>query len=228
VIWNFPCHPTSLPAREKFDAHFIGEVRNYIRIKYGKEIPVVFIQGFSGDLRPPSHVQKTRSFSEWIRKNIFGSWFRDFEEIEYQNWVTRILLELDGPLEELMNRRSSIINRVTSNQVSVPLADFAQAASQLGDMKVVFQTLDFDIFALVGVSAEMVYSYQEFLNNLSPEKILIGVGCLGNVFGYMPTSKMQKEGGYEALDYFPFFNLKSLKLNVEESTEHYLRKVLDL
>jgi hypothetical protein len=106
------------------------------------------------------------------------------------------------------------------------LSDFAQLAYELEDRKIVFQTLDFEAFALVGVSAEMVYPYQEFLNNLSPEKILIGVGCLGDVFGYMPTAKMQKEGGYESLEYFPFFNLKSLKLNVEASTKYYLKKVL--
>ena len=226
IIWNFPCHPTSLPVREKFDAHFIGEVRNHIRMRNGREIPFIFLQGFSGDLRPPSHVVNTRNFKEWIRKNFFGSWFRDFEEFEYKNWVSGILSEFDDSYEELRNRHSFNTNKVSSTQISVPLSDFAQLAYELEDRKIVFQTLDFEAFALVGVSAEMVYPYQEFLNNLSPEKILIGVGCLGDVFGYMPTAKMQKEGGYESLEYFPFFNLKSLKLNVEASTKYYLKKVL--
>ncbi len=225
VIWNFPCHPTSLPVREKFDAHFIGEVRNHVRNRIGKEIPFVYLQGFSGDLRPPSHVQKARNIKELIRKTIFGSWFRDFEEIEYKNWVNEILSELDKPYDELRKRRSSNANRVSSKKISVPLSDFAQLTYQSEDKKIVFQTLDFDVFAIVGVTAEMVYQYQEFLNGLSSEKILIGVGCLGNVFGYMPTSEMQREGGYEALEYFPYFDLKSLKSNVEGNTKDYLRKV---
>jgi hypothetical protein len=91
--------------------------------------------------------------------------------------------------------------------------------------RVDFQILDFELFALIGISAEVVYAYQGFLDKLPIEKILIGVGCMGNVFGYMPTAQMQKEGGYEALDYLPFFNLDKLDMDLEKNVKSYLKEL---
>jgi len=228
VIWNFPCHPTSLPQRNKFDAHYVGEVRNHLRKIYGKNLPFLFLQGFSGDLRPPSQVLKTSNFKEWIRKSFFGSWFKDFEEAEYAKWVDSILREVDQAIIDLEQKPTdSKPIQVQGNLISVPESKFASSLSPSAS-EVDFQILDFELFALIGVSAEVVYAYQEFLDKLSIEKTLIGVGCIGNVFGYIPTAQMQNEGGYEAQDYFPYFNLNKLDINLEENVKSYLKDLLFL
>jgi hypothetical protein len=228
VIWNFPCHPTSLPQRDAFDAHYVGEVRQHLRNIYGKNFPFLFLQGFSGDLRPPSQVIKTSNFVEWIRKTLFGSWFKDFEEAEYAKWVDSILREIDQAIIDLEQKPTdSKPIQVQGNLISVPELNFASSSSPSPN-EVDFQILDFELFALMGVSAELVYAYQEFLDELPTEKTLIGVGCIGNVFGYIPTTQMQKEGGYEALDYFPYFNLEKLDRNLEENVKNHLKNLFFL
>jgi hypothetical protein len=228
VIWHFPCHPTSLPRRDAFDAHYVGEVRSYIRNIYGRDLPFIFLQGFSGDLRPPSQVIKTSNFQEWIRKLLFGSWFKDFEEEEYAQWVNGILREIDQAVKNLNQQPAELKPiQIQGNLISVPQSKLALSLNP-SPSEIKFQILDFEQFALIGASAELVYAYQEFLDKLPTEKTLIGVGCLGNVFGYIPTSEMQKAGGYEALDYFPFFNLKKLDGNLEENVKNYFSNLLFL
>jgi hypothetical protein len=228
VIWNFPCHPTSLPQRNTFDAHYVGEVRQHLRNIYGKNLPFLFLQGFSGDLRPPSQVVKTSNFAERIRKALFGSWFKDFEEEEYTKWVESILGEIDQAITDLeLKPTDSKPIQVQGNLITVPESKFASSSSPSLN-EVDFQILDFELFAFIGISAELVYAYQEFLDKLPTEKTLIGVGCIGNVFGYIPTTQMQKEGGYEAVDYFPYFNLDKLDINLEENVKSHLKDLLFL
>src|SRR5262249_38748434 len=48
VTWA--CHPASRPIRDQVSSEFIGFVRDGLRRKLGP-IPIVFLQGFSGDVR---------------------------------------------------------------------------------------------------------------------------------------------------------------------------------
>src|ERR1700719_2493838 len=52
VIWNYACHPTDFPGFLQVSAEYPGIVRSRLRSQLG-DIPVLFLQGFSGDVRPP-------------------------------------------------------------------------------------------------------------------------------------------------------------------------------
>ena len=62
---------------------------------------------------------------------------------------------------------------------------------------------------ILGVSAEVVSLYSLELQQRYPNKIIIPVGCVGTVFGYWPTKKMLKEGGYEVNGFKKAFHLRA-------------------
>ena len=227
VIWHFPCHPTSLPNTDRFSSHFIGEIRQHFRTIYHDSLPFIFLQGFSGELRPPSHVVKPKNINEFLRKIIFGSYFKDFDNYSYFLWVKNIKDELDKALSAIKTSRIQKQNRVNLHRFEIPIREFGEMNYQ-SKRNVAFIKLSMDQFTLVGVTAELVYDYQLYLNQLSSEEILIGVGCVEDVFGYIPTRKMQKEGGYESKDYFPNFGIRNLKSDIEFKTKSYLEKIVDL
>ena len=226
VIWHFPCHPTSLPNTNRFSSHFIGEIRQHFRSIYHHSTPFIFLQGFSGELRPPSHVGKPKNIYEFLRKILFGSYFKDFDNDGYFLWVENIKDELDKALSTM---KSSLIhkNKVSLHRFEIPIGEFGELGHQ-SERNVTFMKLSLGQIILIGVTAELVYDYQLYLNQLSKEEILIGVGCVEDVFGYIPTRKMQKEGGYESRDYLPYFGMKNLNLDIEIKTKSYLEKILNL
>ena len=52
VLWSYACHPVGFPARTRVSADFPGVVRRALRDAHGAELPVLFLQGFAGDVRP--------------------------------------------------------------------------------------------------------------------------------------------------------------------------------
>ena len=227
VIWHFPCHPTSLPYTDRFSSHFIGEIRQHFRSIYHHSVPFIFLQGFSGELRPPSHVAKPKNIYEFLRKIIFGSYFKDFDNDGYFLWVKNIKDELDKALSAMKSPLVHKKNKVSLHRFEIPIREFGETNHQ-SEGSVNFIKLSLGQIILIGVTAELVYDYQLYLNQLSMEEILIGVGCVEDVFGYIPTRKMQNEGGYESKDYLPSFGIKNLNSDIEIKTKSYLEKIVDL
>ena len=53
-LWNYSCHPVCFPFPDRVSADFPGKARAYLRQEHGSGLPVAFLQGFSGNLRPPA------------------------------------------------------------------------------------------------------------------------------------------------------------------------------
>jgi hypothetical protein len=227
IIWHFPCHPTSIPYEGKFDSGYIGQIRNRYRIQRNAEIPFIFLQGFSGDLRPPSHFSKTKNLLDNVRKLLFGSWFIDFTHERYESWLSDIgreILDENGNLESNLQIKATG-SEIESRLVKIPSSDLY--ISKKGDERYVeFARLTIGEIEIIGVEAEVVSEYQLFLNELSFGKALIGVGCMGDVFGYLPTRKQIREGGYESRGYLKYFELKKLNSQIETKTKSTISKLL--
>jgi hypothetical protein len=78
---------------------------------------------------------------------------------------------------------------------------------------------------ICGLNAEVAVEYVEILRRLHAPAHVIPVGCVGDVYGYLPVDAMVREGGYEARGFVPRFGLRgSFVSNVEEIvTERLLR-----
>ena len=135
--------------------------------------------------------------------------------------------ELDKALSAMKSPLVHKKNKVSLHRFEIPIREFGETNHQ-SEGSVNFIKLSLGQIILIGVTAELVYDYQLYLNQLSTEEILIGVGCVEDVFGYIPTRKMQNEGGYESKDYLPSFGIKNLNLDIEIKTKSYLEKIVDL
>lgn len=227
IIWHFPCHPTSFPRSTEFSSHFIGDIRDYLRSINDSSLPVIFLQGFSGDIRPPSQITRPKNLLELLRKTFFGSYFKDFTEQGYKEWINNLKEELDKVIKKNNTSFTCKSEEVSSERLSIPLSEFAETNIQT-DKEVTFVKINMGKLVLIGVSAELVYDYQLYLKKLSADKFLIGVGCLEDVFGYIPTKNMQIQGGYESKDFFPYFGIKALKGDIELKTKYFLKKIVNL
>ncbi len=54
LLWQYACHPVCNPERLRVSAEFPGVVRQRLRRDLGPETAVLYLQGFSGDIRPCS------------------------------------------------------------------------------------------------------------------------------------------------------------------------------
>jgi len=67
VLWSYACHPTCFPDLLAVSSDYPGVVRREIRRKFKNKIPVLFFQGFSGNIRP-FIVKKPKNIKERIKR----------------------------------------------------------------------------------------------------------------------------------------------------------------
>jgi neutral ceramidase len=211
-IWNYACHPVSHPNPERFSSHFVGLIRSQIRqMSEFPDLPILFFQGFSGNTRPTSSVGFEWKFKKLLFRIFDGATFRKIPSSKYMKWVqtlgdvvTGVQLSKFDPSRNISAKRISIAgeNFAFGKPFHVSFGRIS-----LGK-RVVFYS----------ISAEVVSEYAEFVRKLDVSKTVFCVGCADDTFGYIPTSAMLQEGGYEAGGYCNSFGLTALNPKVEENT----------
>jgi hypothetical protein len=202
MIWQYTCHPVSYPHKLNVSAHFPGVVRDSIRQMFG-DIPVLYLNGFSGDVRPRS----IRSFKENPLLYVFsGRTFRRFSQSEYDQWTQSLSnLVLKAKENDLSGNSKAYLNK----RFSIESEQFLFGSST---KEVIFSTFPIAKVLLVGVSAEPSVEYVQLITKNHSEEAIWPVGCLEDVFGYLPTRKQLREGGYEGGEFVATFGAKSLNL----------------
>jgi hypothetical protein len=192
ILWSYACHPVGFPKTENVSSDFPGVVRAALRRYYG-DIAVLFLQGFSGDVHPRSIAQ--------ARKAERAPRFKAFGEDEWKQWSE----SLANCVVDVSKRAGRKIEGPLSAKRKVaPLSDLGP--NSLG-RDIAIQRVSFgDELNIVGVSAEMVSEYTQLLADCFPS-IVVPVGCLDGVPGYIPTSKMIAEGGYEVTGFMRLFGV---------------------
>lgn len=198
VIWQLPCHPTSYPHDDEHSAHFPGWIRSRLRERFG-DIPVLFLQGFSADLRPPA-VRTPRGPREWLRRALLGPWFSEFSEKDYAAWCSTILEDLDRGISR---RRESASTRLECRRVEVPLNQLTVHANE-APSTASSHYLRIGEFKVLGISAEVPYELD------MAHRGITSVSCIDDVFGYAPTDTMREEGGYESEGFLKYFDIAEL------------------
>jgi neutral ceramidase len=206
ILWSFACHPTNWCNSNEISSDYIGDVRNSLRTTYGM-IPVLFFQGFSGDLKA---IQKP---FRWTYKNVWKELFHlpikfsKFTEVEYIDWTTKLKNHIKNIL--LKNKPETYNPRLSWKEIKIPLNQILNANIEgLTDLKITELHLAENL-VIIGFSAEPVFEYIKHIKTIYKNKTIIPVGCIGNVYGYLPTNKMIKEGGYESKDFFKIFGYKN-------------------
>jgi neutral ceramidase len=220
VLWGVSCHPTEWPNTGELSSDYPGAVRQAIREHQQSRVPVLFLQGYCGDLRPPAIGSWALRKSWRIRflmalcSLINGPFFAGFLPKQYWRWVSGIArsacLAVDKAATQPLIAAGLAVKRVT-----VPLS--AIGLSGEADEIAVHS---FDLgegLRVMCVSAEIVWQYAEIVQQTDTTKQVWPVGYIDQVFGYLPTQAMIAEGGYEVTEFKPQFGVKGqFTTNTEE------------
>lgn len=191
LLWNYACHPVGYPEPDRISAHFPGWVRDHLREGQHDQLPVLFLQGFSGDTRPSgtSHVHSVRGK---VLQLIAGKMFEDFRRTDYADWCAELTSSV---IAARQNVRGVVIDGMESRVSTRPASDFVEG--EPGEVEVARVSLgrSLELFFATG---ELMVEHGLRLRKELPRSAVVPVGCVGQVIGYLPTREIREEGGYEA------------------------------
>jgi len=197
ILWGYACHPVGFPDHDGLTAEFPGVVRKHLRACFGQSVPIVFLQGFCGDLRP-------RLFPQLSLRKLFtlinrGPWWGAFVDIKaWRAWADTIASAVE---RAVLASESMPIGRGFACAMSdIPPERFLVNWEGAPELRIQALRLGEDC-VLLGVSAEPSVEYALSLSKYSARVNWIPVGYCGDVFGYLPTETQRCQGGYEGDEY---------------------------
>jgi hypothetical protein len=232
VVWNYACHPTAFPQIHSVSADFPGVCRNVLRkamVGSCKPLPVLFYQGFSGDIRPRSILSKypknIAGIKHAIKAFINGPYFKLFLLEEYMEWsnsLAGVLVRTVAAHGETV--RAESIECVSASILLSEILD-GYAAEKFLTIRHIQLSSNFHF---VAISAEVVVEYVDIVKAIWGTSTVIPVGCIDTTYGYLPTIELVSEGGYECKGFMKLFGITSCFNSQLENTLmsrlRYLRK----
>jgi len=209
---HYACHPTSVTPPEAISADFPGAIRRLLRGRFG-HIPCLFAPGFCGDITPrlvpaEQRLSLGERVAKFRRMVIAGYTVPTITSADAAAWRESLVARLgaiiaDGPVQTLWPEG------VRLGSSSIPLSAFF--AGTIPDKKLTTQVLRLgDELEIVALSAEPTLAWQRILDDAVPrasQAIRLYTGYLGDVFGYLPTARQVREGGYEVNGFQSLFGL---------------------
>lgn len=213
LIWKLACHPVCFAQADSVCAEYPGQVRGALREEQSVDLPVVFLQGFSGDARP--RLLGRLSWRERLRGIRAGPVFGEATLAQWQHWATGVAaLVCRAARAQARPVRGGLHAAVTEVPMSKLInvrcnPDWADKALRI--QRVAFGD-DLEILAL---NAEVCSPY---LGAWGAGARTLCVGYTGDVMGYLPSAQQAKEGGYEGGEFFRCFGLRGAFLPGFEET----------
>lgn len=210
ILWNYACHPVGGPVRNGVDSHFPGYVRRELRAALADDaMPILFLQGFSGDVRPNASA-KVHSTRRRLRQLATGRLFEDMTWPTYEAWcgsLASLVVKAVGsavPIRPIEVHGSRVTVEADRFVVGPGAADVSFGRLAIGDSLVLYT-----------VSGEVVVAYAQRLRDRDTSRHVMCVGCADQVIGYLPTKDVLDEGGYEAGGYCASFGLDRVAEDVD-------------
>lgn len=194
ACWSYGCHPVGFPVINDLSAEYPGVVRNLIRASFG-DVPVVFWQGFSGNVGP----LVVRAPSSPSSPATYGLTALTLED--WRQWVGGLG---QCVIEAGRGQGSPIRGPMSCSIRALPLRELGLSSDKLLRLHEIRLGQE---LVICGLSAEVAVEYVEILRQLHAPARVIPVGCVGDVFGYLPVDAMVREGGYEARGFVRRFGL---------------------
>lgn len=194
AIWNYACHPVCLPLERMVSSEFPGRVRSAVRVGRG-DLPVLFLQGFCGDVRP--NIKPRADIRTWVKTLLVGPRFGDFTLEGWENWaggIAQIVLTGEG------TGRPVSLTDIALRENCFPVGEIFSGKVDPSNIEFHGVSLGPDLQFLT-VSAEPVAEWVQML-----KQGVVPVGYEGDVFGYLPTDTMIRQGGYEGGQFAALFH----------------------
>jgi hypothetical protein len=221
VIWNYACHPSGFHDHLQISAEYPGVVRSRLRSEFGN-IPILFLQGFSGDVRPP-FAGMPSGVGGLARRVLLGPQFRIPKKDEWERWsnslagcVTSIARSSPTRLE---------ISSPVLKRVEIPEPEFA--AGDGGYKSLFWHVLDCGGFRIVGINAEPVVEYRRLIEKYLTGAPFLTAGCLDQTHCYLPSDAMVPVRGHEVDGFRPLLGFDArFRARLQDSVISGLKEAL--
>ena len=199
VLWGASCHPVCSPNPQAVSPCYPGIVRAALRASLGEDIPVLFSQGFSADVRPNSRSRVPPLGARKLVTYLMAGCTRfiDQGETTYQRWCHELAAIAAEAELKARSERSWPTTKHVVRHVQLTPAGWTRAL-------VMSRIHMSEQVSLVTVNAEIPSERAAELQG-EPSELTIPSGCCDEVIGYWPTDRMLREGGYEGGDSARFF-----------------------
>lgn len=220
VVWNYACHPVGFPRDDVVAANFPGVVRHALRKQFGLPgLPVLFLQGFSGNTRPSATVYNEGAMAS--QTQLRRPFFAPMTQQRYSEWA----YSLAARVASACIHSRAITGHIDARRNLVTQDRFVSSTAK---GVVSFHSLSIgQDFQIVGVSAEVMAEYAEVVRSRQPRRHVMCVGCIDHTFGYAPTTKILSQGGYEAHGFCAPFGLSRVDPQIELQMMAGFQSVMD-
>lgn len=211
TIWNYACHPVGHTPSDVTSADFPGSVRAKLRHEVS-DLPVLFLQGFCGDVRPDISPSKAANWRQSAVRRIkhlaSGTPWLGVTPESWQRWTETLSQRVKdiaaAPPVSVDNEP-----RFSSELTTIPVDAFFDGDAQKTVMSVRGLGLGREV-EIVAFGAEPSVGWVRRLDErLGPSRAArIYAGYCGDVVGYLPLPEQVSEGGYEVVQSQPLFGLK--------------------
>ena len=192
ILWNYACHASDFFDLLRISAAFPGQVRKRLRSELGA-IPVLFLQGFSGDVRPP-FTGLSPDIRSLAKRVLRGPQFKNApSRQEWEAWsgslaerVTAIARSVAAPLQ---------IREPMARRIEVPEEAYVEDGD--GSKSLCWHLVDCGGFRIAGINAEPVVRYRRLLQHTLGGPPLLTASCLDQTHCYLPIDEMLGQRGYE-------------------------------
>ncbi|MEA4831868.1 MAG: neutral/alkaline non-lysosomal ceramidase N-terminal domain-containing protein [Oscillospiraceae bacterium] len=210
VLFNFACHPSTMNG-DYITADYVGYARNYIE----KKIPgttAVFIQGCGGDLKTRALTEDGSAFKvSYEGAEACGSRLGS-SVVALCNGKAGDMTCLDGsvsakvarftiPLQENKTTKAQYLSLSKSSTGVLPEVYtwfYENYESLPTEIPYSIQRIDFgDKFTIFALEGEAVVEYDALFKALLPDRKVMVAGYSNGEIGYICTTHMYAEGGYE-------------------------------
>src|SRR5437762_12706398 len=201
LLWSYACHPVTFAEPWQMSADYPGVVRRALRAAFGADLPVLFLQGCAGDIRP-RELGPPRTLGRRLAELFVGKLFTPFTAPEYAAWSGSLATRV---VEVARGRATSYPLAPAAAETRLRLSTLLTGASP--DRDVTLQRLRVAPgLAIAALSAEPVAEYGPILRSQEPG-IVIPVGYTDTVFGYLPSARMMGQHGYEDEGFMEAFGI---------------------
>jgi hypothetical protein len=194
ILWNYTCHPVTTWPEDVISADYPGVVRCALRSRFGADLPVVFLPGFSGNVRPNRIDRCPRSPYYMLHRLVNGPVFGRFSRRLSDRWTSSLA---DVAVQTASSQAREIsVSGLRSARLRIPWQEAMEKGTD--DRDLTLHAIHFDPhFSILGISTEPVIEYATALSQMFAPRTFLPVGYIDAVAAYLPTSEMLTEGGLE-------------------------------
>ena len=195
ICWSYACHPIGFPKINDLSAEYPGVVRKMLRAEYG-DIPIVFWQGFSGNISP---YRLWRTSGPHTSNPEF-----EFVSPSLNDWTEWAASLARCVIAAAKGTGTPVRGPISHRFTTLALGELGLVSNK----KLGFSEMGIGPnLVICGLTAEVAVEYGEILREMHAPARVIMVGCVGDVFGYLPVDTMVSEGGYEVVGFIKRFGL---------------------